>query len=114
MIKKGEIRISDFGTSKCLFESSQSTYLKGTLNYAPPEFHRAYTTNPQDKNIQTMKHDIFSLGIIAHQIFAEGRNPFQLEKSDIKIYSNINAGKYEINNACINKDSPLELIIKGK
>lgn len=114
MIKNGEIRISDFGTSKYLLEGSESTSLKGTLNYAPPEFHHAYINNPNDKNIQTLKHDMFSLGIIAHQIFTEGKNPFQLEKSEQKIYSNITAGTYKINNDCIKKDSSLELIIKGK
>ena len=105
--KEIEVRISDFGTSKSLKGKSSETLAKGTPIYTPPEYINSMDND--DKIITSGKHDIFSLGIIAHQIFANGVHPFEGSK-----VVNISNGKYEIDYKCIKKDSPIDMIIKGK
>lgn len=105
------MRITDFGTSKKLQGSSSLTLHKGTPIYCPPEFLTSYLENPDQKIHTSTKHDIFSLGILAHQIFSDGQHPFGKEK---EIWNNIRNGKYSINYKLIKKESSIDQIIKGK
>lgn len=104
--KEIEVRVTDFGTSKSLKGKSSETLVKGTPIYTPPEY--ISKMDNEDKIITSVKHDIFSLGIIAHQIFANGQHPFEGSK-----FANISNGKYTIDYTLIKKDSTIDLIIKG-
>ena len=55
------------------------------------------------------KHDIWSLGVILHEIFA-GSNPFQYNEFVLK---NIITGNYQIDYLKIKKNSVVDQIIKG-
>lgn len=104
--KEIEVRISDFGTCKSLKGKPSETLVKGSPIYIPPEY---INIGNDDKILTSDKHDIFSLGIIAHQLFANGLHPFEGSSK----MANISNGKYVIDYNCIKKDSPIDLIIKG-
>ena len=55
------------------------------------------------------KHEIWSLGIIAHEIFA-GSHPFQFDGFELP---NILNGTYKINYLKIKEKSVIDQIIKG-
>lgn len=78
----------------------------GTKSYMPPELLErkgsSFTTND--------KHDIWSLGIILHEIFT-GANPFKYDENWIE---NICQCKYRINDKIIKKNSTIDTILKGE
>lgn len=57
-------------------------------------------------------HDIWSLGIIIHQIFTDGKHPFANEKQS-GIIENILNHKFKIDNDVIIEKSSIDIIIKG-
>ena len=108
MINNGVAKISDFGTAKLLKEDQDNqTAVKGTEIYLPPEIFEKHGSNDA-----TLNQDIFSLGIIACQIFADGKHPFPGDNIE-KIIFNIKSGNYNIDYQKIEKDSVLDEIIKG-
>ena len=112
MVKKNTARITDFGTSRPLKNNSSQTIVKGTPVYCPPEYLNILIDADDEQKIRTSKkHDMFSLGIIAHQIFADGQHPFEFNEETTKY---ISIGKYSINYNFIKKGSSIDLIIKGK
>lgn len=86
-------------------KSSSVTSNLGTECYMPPELlgrkGSSYTTND--------KHDIWSLGIILHEIYT-GKNPFSY--NDLW-NENICNGKYEIDYQKIKEHSIVDIILKG-
>ena len=72
------------------------------MSYMPPEAlgNEKFTND---------KHDIWSLGIMAHEIFA-GSHPFQFDGFGHK---NIVTGTYKINYLKIAEKSVIDQIIKG-
>lgn len=106
-------KITDFGTSK--IKSSKNPILiskvqgvAGTEFYIPPELQR---TMNDEFVICNDKHDIWSFGIIVHQIFANNKHPFNLENSgDWKIKMML--GEYTIDPTIL-KGSLAHEIITG-
>ena len=85
------MRIIDFGLSTQFNSQSEDkseveklTSLVGTPNYIAPEVLR-YSYDE--------KCDIWSLGVIAYQLFSQGEFPFDGD-SEIQIYSKIRKGKF--------------------
>ena len=101
-------KITDFGISKIkksqnAQELSSTMGNQGTLSYMPPDvFNSKYLAND--------KQDTWSLGIIAHQIFSDNKNPFDYGDSMTR---NIMNGDYDINYDKIKQNSPIDQIIKG-
>ena len=74
-----------------------------------PEVYMAYNN---EKQIYALSNqDIFSLGIIAHEIFSNGKHPFQ---HGDQLMENIKNGEYKIDYLNIPKSSMLEWIIKSR
>ena len=72
MMDEGEIRIIDFGLSKIIKpeEKEKLTTFCGTPHYISPEiFSGSYDE----------KCDVWSLGVIAYQLFSQGEYPFDGE-----------------------------------
>ena len=105
-----DIRISDFGESKIMESQSKSTGIRGTMSYFPPEI---LSLDDDAKMIVSLKHDIWSLGIIAHQMFADGQHPFKIPNSDTLWKKNVMDGNYRIDYKLIAKGSPIDLAIQG-
>jgi serine/threonine protein kinase len=76
----------------------------GTLPYMPPEIVS------KKKNITNDKQDIWSLGIILHEIFTS-KNPFKFNEEWI---INICNGDYKIDYGKITPNSVEDKIIQGK
>lgn len=134
-IENRNIRISDFGSAKILKESNLSEKKQGnfdrnnnsknflntdgftcaqqiTLIYSPPEM---IISNEKDESIPNsllMKHDIFSLGIIANEILGNGRNPFEYGDGIVENIKNIKK-YYKLDYQIIEKNSPIDDIITG-
>jgi serine/threonine protein kinase len=99
MIDQGELRIIDFGLSKTinLEEKEKMTNLVGTPHYMAPEIF----SNSYDE-----KCDVWSLGVIAYQLFSQGMFPFEGD-NEIQIFKAIRKGKIylpEEPNAAVNCD----------
>lgn len=109
-MKGNIVRISDFGEAKIIENSSDQTGIKGTMSYLPPEL---LFLDSNVKVIASPKHDIWSLGILAHQIFAEGQHPFKTSTTDNLWKRNVMDGKYLIDYKYIVKGSPIDLTIQG-
>lgn len=110
MITKGKPRITDFGISRQkksseVEKASFTNTYSGTEEYMPPEII-SRKKGPYPFND---KHDIWSLGIIAHQIFT-GKNPFQHNEFWFK---NICDCNYQIDYKKIAKNSLIDIIIQG-
>ena len=76
-----EVRLSDFGESRLKGTKTKSTCLRGTplLHlYMPSELQSLFDDT---KIIILSKNDIWSLGIIIHQMFANNHHPFQISDS---------------------------------
>lgn len=112
LIKEGEVRLSDFGISKRLGGSTTLSFPKATPNYCPPEMLDSLESEANEKILPSKKHDMFSLGIICHQIFTNGRHPFDT-KDNVAVIGNIRKGNYKIDSTMIQKDSSYDLIIQG-
>ena len=114
MLIRDKIRIADFGTSKILkrkgSKNNTKTEKRGTPNYLPPEILKSLDDN--DQISPSSSQDIWSLGIIAHQIFSNGKHPFKLLNSESSITSNIEKEKYQMD-PLIPIDSPIYQIIQG-
>jgi len=89
--RKFEVRIIDFGLSihydPASFGKKEDRKLKslvGTPNYIAPEIIR----QSYDE-----KCDIWSLGVIAYQLFSEGEYPFDGD-NEVQIYTRICKGKF--------------------
>ena len=86
-------------------EVSVTNSFSGTEEYMPPEIiSRKGGPYPYNE-----KYDIWSLGIIAHEIFA-GKNPFQFDQNLIKNICNCN---YKIDYQKIQTNSLIDIIIQG-
>lgn len=104
---KGDIRISDFGESKIIKKKDDLTEIKGTGQYLPPELLIA---DENEQIIPSKKQDMWSLGLIAHQLFAKGEHPFKFGRG-WKV--NVIEGNLQINYDNITKESALDFIIRG-
>ena len=79
-MKDGDVRITDYGTSKSIDHRYLSTSLKGTLCYMPPELLEILKEGSSNKIIASTNHDIWSLGKIAEKMFGkEEKNPLICE-----------------------------------
>lgn len=103
-------RISDFGESNIKENNSKSTILRGTMAYLSPELH---SLDENAKVTASPSQDIWSLGIIAHQMFADGQHPFKIPNSSSSLIKNIMDGKFFIDTNFIPQNSPVTLAIKG-
>lgn len=86
MMDEGEIRIIDFGLSKIINpeEKEKLTTVVGTPHYIAPEiFNNSYDE----------KCDVWSLGVIAYQLFSQGEFPFEGD-NEIQIFKAIRKGKF--------------------
>ena len=90
-------------------QADQETRIMGTQSYMPPEL---LNKEDDDELIASTKHDTWSIGIIVHQIFYEGKHPFQ-HKDDRVTKVDILKKEYTPNYEKIPKNSPIDLIIKG-
>ena len=110
MIAKETIRITDFGIARLKKSNSASdaSLTKnniGSLLYMPPEL----LLEDLDHYFCNDKHDIWSLGIIIHQIFAENIHPFRF---DNKWRKNMMNGNFKIHDSIL-KYSKICYIING-
>ena len=114
MIKGDKLRIADFGESKILKNISSNnkslTGVRGTLLYLPPEILAIFDTDEQDKIPSSTSHDIWSLGIIAHEIYSNGKHPFKLPNPNWR--RNVEDGKYAIDSLIL-QNTQMQQIIKG-
>ena len=78
LIKDGVAKLSDFGLTKKMEGSmvslSDKANLPGTLNYLSPEIIKGEKYNE--------KSDVWALGIIFHQLFSKGKNPFSYKQKN--------------------------------
>ena len=112
LIKEGEVRISDFGIYKLLGGNTSLSLQKGTRNYYPPEMLENLEKESNENNFISKKIDMFSLGILCHEIFANGKNPFDTS-DNVSIVGNIRKGNYKIDYNLIQEESSYDLVIKG-
>ena len=110
MIKGDKLRIADFGESKILKNSITLTGIRGTLLYLPPEILTVIESDEEAKIHPSPSHDIWSLGIIAHEIYSNGRHPFKLRSLNWR--RNVEDGNYLID-SIIPQNSQMQQIIKG-
>ena len=108
-MKDNEVRLSDFGESK-MGNKSKSTFKRGTPLYMPPELQ---SLDNDTKIIASPKHDIWSLGIILHQMFANSQHPFKIPDSSDSWLKNVMVGKYFIDQKYILEDSQIAIVIRG-
>ena len=102
LVLKGKIKICDFGIAKVkLNDNTMLSRMVGTPAYMAPEL-----MNEED-NIDC-KVDIWSLGIIIHQMMTNGLHPFGVKG---KTQKNMMNGAYIINNNI--KDQRIIKILKG-
>ena len=79
MIKEGgTVKLSDFGTSRFSNTGKTLTEVRGTERYLPPEILDIFEKNSSQKIEYSSKQDIWSLGIIAYELFTEGIHPYQI------------------------------------
>ena len=71
---KGRVRITDFGLARDVDRASQRGTISGTLPYMAPEQRAGMGT--------TIRSDLYSLGIVLHEIFT-GRRPPDFAKRSI-------------------------------
>lgn len=76
----------------------------------PPELH---DLDDDAEVIALPKHDIWSLGIIVHQMFAKNQNPFKIPDSSESVIKNAKNGVYLIDHNYIPKDSKIAAVITG-
>ena len=76
----------------------------------PPELQGL---DEETKIIASSKHDIWSLGIIVHQMFANNQHPFKIPNSSASWLKNVMDGKYFIDHKYIPKDSQIAVVIRG-
>ncbi len=99
MIINETIRVTDFGIAR-LKKSDNASMASLTINnigslpYMPPELLK----EDLDYYICNDKHDVWSLGIIIHQIFANNVHPFRF---DNMMRKNILDGKYKIHDSVL-------------
>ena len=113
LIKNKTIKISDFGESRIKKSNSaqqlSNTFqVRGTQKYLAPEFLEDIDSDSVQINDKT---DIWSLGIIFHQMYSNGNHPFISKKGD-KLIKNVITNKLSIDPA-ISENSIAYKIIKG-
>lgn len=110
LIVNNKIRLTDFGVARLkssnnAIKISRTKEALGTSQYMPPELliskERDFTCNAF--------HDIWSLGIIIHQMFSNGLHPFEY---DAYAQKNMLEGKYKIDSS-IKEGSIIHQIING-
>ena len=115
MINGDKLRIADFGESKILKTKASNnttlTGIRGTLLYLPPEILALIDSDEDEQIPPSPSHDIWSLGIIAHEIYSNGQHPFKLPSPNWR--RNVEDGKYEIDSLIL-QNSQMHQIIKGK
>ena len=111
LIKGNNVRIADFGESKVIkINSGSLTGIKGSETHLPPEL---LFLDEFSKVKASCSHDIWSLGILAYQIFSDGNHPFKKPSStELDWKNDVKLGKYIID-SFISQDSPIYQIIKG-
>ena len=87
-----------------------SKFMKGTLPFLPPELLEDWEDDEQKLNLST-KQDIWSLGIIIHQIFSNLQHPFKHGKG---LLFNVLNDNSKIDEKFIPKGSFIYEIIKSK
>lgn len=113
LIKNKTIKISDFGESRIKKSNSaqqlSNTFqVRGTQKYLAPEFlEDLYSDSVQIND----KSDIWSLGIIFHQMYSNGNHPFISKKGD-KLIKNVITNKLSID-PVISENSIAYGVIKG-
>lgn len=82
LLTNGIIKISDFGISKNIDDSTRTMTFKGygTKEYIAPEAWR------MEKN--TKKMDIYSMGIVFYQVVTLSRYPYDIKNGKIEEYRN--------------------------
>lgn len=96
LIKDQQIKLTDFGIAKIKKNArnmSSVSGVVGTIIYMPPELIRRLDSQEGVKIND--KTDIWSLGIILHEMFA-GYHPFADSKSDTSLMNNILENRVKI------------------
>ena len=111
-MKGDKIRISNFRKSRILknepISSGNESELEEISQNIPSE--KLSINYFRDEKIPSPAQDIWDLGIIAHQLYANGSHPFNSPNSNWML--NLHEGNYIID-PLITEDSPLHQIIKG-
>lgn len=110
LIVNNKIRLTDFGiarvkSSNDAMNISRTKEALGTSRFMPPEL----LTSTEKYFICNAFQDIWSFGIIVHQMFSNGLHPFEYDANASK---NILEGKYKIDSA-IKEGSIIHQIING-
>jgi len=98
--KRGLIKITDFGLSKLLDNSTAMTTYVGTPSYIAPEVLRnSIDDDPQKHNSYTVKADMWSLGCILYSLICgspafHGGSEGTEEQQDRELRRRIFAGEY--------------------
>ena len=105
--------MADFGESKIIKAKNtvlQSlTAIRGTPLYFPPELLLSIDEDFDKELPASPTQDIWSLGIITHQLYSNGENPFMPEKNS-NWRKNVLDGNIFINSMI---EYPFNEIIKG-
>ena len=111
LILNNKPKITDFGTSK--IKASNNPLLNSTVQgvagtelYIPPELQR---TMNDELVICNAKHDIWSFGIIVHQIFANNKLPFDMQNNR-NLKTNMMLGKYTVDSTIMKNSLAYEII----
>ena len=105
LLKEGVIKISDFGISKNLFDTTRTITFKayGTKEYTAPEAWK------NEKN--TIQMDIYSMGIVFYEIATLLNYPYKIEKNTMEEYRN--AHLYKNITSPRKYNSSLDLTLEG-
>ena len=76
----------------------------------PPEMQYL---DDDTKIVVSPKQDIWSLGIIVHQMFANSQHPFKIPGSSDHWIKNVMNGKYFIDYNFIPKSSQIAAVVRG-
>ena len=92
------IKLADFGLSKNIAESSNTSRILGVIPYIDPKiFSNQNNIDNQSKNYKlNKKSDVYSIGVLMWQI-SSGRRPFYIEgiEYDISLALSIKEGERE-------------------
>ena len=109
LVHRNNIKLADFGLSRKITNSSDSTDVFGVVPYVDPKYFK--NKNKKQHYILNPKSDVYSVGVLLWQI-SSGHRPFYEEEYDVNLIMDIKEGRREK----IVSDTPIEYsnLYKGK